>query len=73
MTNKQLDYFDLYEKLYQTGYHTDMSLSHTKKLYPHLHEVTPTDKEKLKILDVGCSNGHNNIFRYSRTCSTNRC
>ena len=40
MSNKKNEfYFDLYEKLYQTGYHNNQELSHTKKLFPFLNEV----------------------------------
>lgn len=71
--NKKDFYFDLYEKLYQTGYHNDLTLSHTKKLFPYLKEVDGGYKKNkwipsflrkkrysdksVKILDVGCSHG----------------
>ena len=28
----KISYFDLYEKLYKNGYHSNLELSHTKKL-----------------------------------------
>ena len=49
-------YFDLYEKLYQTGYHNDLGFSHTGKLFPFLKECLDK-KDNIKILDVGCSHG----------------
>ena len=57
MSNKKNEfYFDLYEKLYQTGYHNNQELSHTKKLFPFLNEVDG-GKKNIKVLDVGCSHG----------------
>jgi hypothetical protein len=48
-------YFDLYEKLYQIGYHDDQNLSHTPILFPHLEELTNGNKD-LKILDIESNN-----------------
>lgn len=52
----KISYFDLYEKLYKNGYHSNLELSHTKKLFPYLNEISNGNK-KIKILDVGCSHG----------------
>ena len=36
----KISYFDLYEKLYKNGYHSNLELSHTKKLFPYLNEIS---------------------------------
>jgi SAM-dependent methyltransferase len=48
-------YFDLYDKLYETGYHQDQNLCHTKRLFPHIDSLV---EPRATILDVGCSNGY---------------
>lgn len=55
MKENDLFYYDLYEKLYQDGYHNDLYISHTKKLYPYLEKIL--NKDNNKILDLGCSHG----------------
>lgn len=47
-----IKYSEIYEDLYQIGYHADMNLCHALKLLPILKKY-----EGKKILDVGCSHG----------------
>ena len=48
----------LYDKLYSTGYHQDLSLSHALYLSYDLHNMSNYQGYQIsKVLDVGCSHG----------------
>jgi len=49
-------YFDLYEKLYQDGYHSDLSFSHFESIEPFVMAQLH-NRPYSTILDVGCSHG----------------
>jgi 2-polyprenyl-3-methyl-5-hydroxy-6-metoxy-1,4-benzoquinol methylase len=57
---KNLEFYkDLYEKLYQVGYHSN-DICHTLNLFPYISTALSLNKKNKSnptILDVGCSHG----------------
>lgn len=49
-----MDYNNIYEFLYQNGYHKDFGYTHSKTLITKVINTIPVGS---RILDVGCSNG----------------
>lgn len=49
-------YFDLYESLYQRGYHSDLNFTHSASAVEYLSTLYDST-DNVKVLDVGCSNG----------------
>ena len=48
-----VDYREVYERLYQNGYHSDLDFSNAKELVGWLKQ----NLEFESVLDIGCSNG----------------
>lgn len=49
-----MKYKNLYDELYNEGYHNNPKASHTKTIYELIHKYV---NKHSKILDIGCSNG----------------
>jgi len=49
-----MKYKELYDDLYDCGYHSDYKICHTRVLYKLIYKHIP---KYSKILDIGCSNG----------------
>jgi ubiquinone/menaquinone biosynthesis C-methylase UbiE len=54
MNQEVKKYNDIYEMLYQKGYHGKMNFTHSESLIVKAKEFLP---EGSKLLDIGCSNG----------------
>lgn len=57
MTKEDQIYINLYNELYENGYHSEENLSHSKIFYNNIIAFL-SDKEKPSILDIGCSIGN---------------